>query len=247
MSTSIKGNVNYVKQVIEDDHATEDGGRRAKWETERTVIDAEEHERASKTRDKARGYVLSVCASTAFGHLCPESSSAELAEALRKARAVCDEFNATANVTRIFFNALAGRVAQDDVEAVRAINREVRELLKDMETGIQSFDVKTIRDAADRAKELGTMLTPDAQARITMAIEAARSMAKKIKAAGETAAVEIDRRTLTTLAEARTAFLDLDGGGDIAQPIAEGRALDLAPEAEALASVAKQPVALEID
>jgi hypothetical protein len=72
------------------------------------------------------------------------------------------------------------------------------------------------------------MLTPEAQARIDVAIKAAREVATKIVSAGETAAVEIDRRTIRTLTEARTAFLDLDGADEIAQPAAHGRALDLA-------------------
>jgi hypothetical protein len=229
LSTSIRGNVEYVKTTIEEDHATGTGARRAKWETERTIIDPVEFEAATKIRSRARSIVASVCAVSAFGFLCPENSALELEKALAEARKICDDFNRTSNLTRIYFNAITGRIAPDDVSAVRAINGEVRELLSEMEEGIQNLDVKMVRNAADRAKQLGSMLTPNAQARIQIAIDAARKVATKMVKAGEQAAVEIDRRTLTTLSEARTAFLDLDEAGTINAPAHEARAIDLEP------------------
>lgn len=232
MSTSIKGNVKYDKTVIEDDHLTEDGVRKAVWETKRTVIDPDEQDRATKVRTKARGLVISVCSSTAFGYLCPESATLELDKSIADARKLCDEFNRSSQVSKIYFYAITGRIAPDDLQAVRAINAEVRSLLSDMEEGIKNLDVKAVRDAADRTKQLGSMLTPEAQARIQIVIEKARATATKIKAAGETAAVEIDRRTLLALAEARTAFLDLDEAGEIAAPVHEARAVDFEPAAE---------------
>ncbi len=42
---------------------------------------------------------------------------------------LADEFNATARLTRLYVNVIAGRIAPDDVEAVKAINSEVRDLL----------------------------------------------------------------------------------------------------------------------
>ena len=35
----IAGNVSYRTLTLEGDHITEDGARRARWETERTVVD----------------------------------------------------------------------------------------------------------------------------------------------------------------------------------------------------------------
>jgi len=232
LSTSIKGNVDYFKTVIEEDHAIEDGARKAAWQTDRTIRDAEELDAATKIRSKARGLVASVCAASAFGYLCPDNNEKKLQTALADARKLCDDFNRTSRITTIYFNAITGRIAPDDVTAVRAINREVRELIADMEEGVKNLDVTLIRDAAKRTKQLGSMLTPDAQARIETGLKAARAVATKIVAAGETAAVEIDQATLKTLAEARTAFLDLDEAGEIAAPTHEGRALDFEPVAD---------------
>lgn len=238
VKTSISGNVSYVKRDLEAEVIT-DGVLRAKWETQKTVIDAEEHEKASKVRSKSRSLIASVCANSAFGMLCPETAEADLEKAVAEARKLCEEFNSTASVTRVKFFVITGRIAPDDVEAVRAINSEVRELLATMEEGVAKLDVDSIRKAANNAKQLGTMLSPNAQARIQIAIDAARTTARKIVQAGEQAAIEIDRRTLATLNEARTAFLDLDQPeGQIAQPVAEGRALDLTPQGEIAAPVA---------
>lgn len=229
IKTSIDGNVSYIKTELEAEQITA-GTLRAKWETEKTVTDVAEHEAASKVRSKARSLIASVCASSAFGMLCPDNAEADLMKALAEARQRCEDFNATSKLSKVYFYAITGRVAPDDVEAVRAINSEVRGLLAQMEEGIQKLDVAAVRKAADTAKQLGTMLTPAAQARIQIALDAARATAKKMVAAGEQAATEIDARTLSTLREARTAFLDVDQDqGEIAAPTAEARAIDLAP------------------
>ena len=57
--------------------------------------------------------------------------------------------------------------------------------------------------------------------------KAVREQARKIVSAGETAAYGIDRRTIATLNETRTAFLDLDTPKEVAEPAVVGRALDL--------------------
>lgn len=230
VKTSITGNVSYLKTEIEGASIDETGVLTSRWETAKTVKDAAEHEAAGKVRSKARNLIGSVCSATAFGYLCPESAQDELNKAIADARALCDEFNKTATMSRVWFNVISGKVSENDAEAIKAINGEVRELLATMAEGVSKLDVKAVREAAGKAKQLGAMLSPEAQARITVAIEAVRSTARKIVAAGETAAVEIDRRTLQTIAEARTAFLDIDQvQGEIGSPAAQGRAMDLAP------------------
>lgn len=229
LKTSIGGNVKYAKLQLEAGRILDSGEHKSKWETERTILDPKEQEAATKARTKARGFIAAVCSTTAFGYLCPETAKAELDEAVAKARKVAEDFNESATVTRLWINVISGRIAPDDIEAVKAINGEVRELLAEMTAGVEKLDVKAIRDAAARAKQIGQMLSPDAQARITIAIEAARSTAKAIVAAGEQAAVEIDRRTIRTLTEARTAFLDLDDAAEIATPKSAGRAVEFTP------------------
>lgn len=238
MKTTLRGNVSYNKRDI-DSGITAEGVAVAKWETERTISDAAEHERGVKARNKACSVVRSVCAVSAFGLLCPEPDRDMLAKAIADARKIADEFNASASLSRISFAVLIGRVAADDVEAVKAINAEIRELLSEMEAGVRNLEPAKIRDAATKAREIGQMLTPDAAARINVAIEAARKTARDIVAAGTAAAQEIDSRTLRTLAESRTAFLDFDATAtDVAIPEAESRALDFEPAADVSSPIA---------
>jgi hypothetical protein len=230
--TSIKGNVSYEKtegEVFIDIN----GAEHSEWETEKTVKDPLEQKRATEVRSKARNLIVSVCAPTDFGLLCPETSREKLDEAFTAARALCAEFNATSKTTTVKFAAIAGRIAPDDLEAVRAINGEVRDLLSEMTAGIDTLDVERVRDAANRTVKLGNMLAPDAQARIKETIDAVRAMATKMKSAGETAALEIDKTVLKRLASARTAFLDLDDATVVRVPVdTSGRVLDLAPHEE---------------
>jgi len=230
VKTSIKGNVSYKKS---DTHvvALEDGSERAEWDTERRIKDAAEQEAATKARGRARTLISSVCSATDFGYLCPVMLKPELDKAIDEAKKICDEFNKTSKFTKIRFGAVQGSIAQNDYQAVRAIRREVTELITDMTDGLKNLDVSTVREAATRAKQLGQMLSPEAEVRLELAIkqarESARKLAKQIEEAGDKGVTEIDRVTIARLTEARTAFLDLDGANEVEMPTAQGAKLDL--------------------
>jgi hypothetical protein len=234
LRTSLAGNVHYEAQVIENDHIDPiTGARRARWETERVIADPAEHEAAVKARGKARSLIVSVCTASAFGLLCPEGDADKLDEAMREARLIAEEFNANAKLTRVSVNILVGRIAADDVEAVRAINSEVRDLLSQMERGLRNADAGTIREAANKAKALSTMLSPQAAKRAQVAIEAARIAARKIVKAGESAALEIDTAAIEAVRTGRLAFLDLDDDGQpIEAPVSRAAAVDFEAPAE---------------
>jgi hypothetical protein len=228
LRTALNGGVRYDARDIERDHidpAT--GARCAKWETERVITDPDEHERAVKARGKARSLITAVCAQSAFGLLCPQSDDEKLSDAIREARQVVAEYNASASLTQISVNVIVGRIAADDAEAVRAINSEVRELLEQMERGVKNMEPAAIREAASKAKALASMLSPQASERAQRAIEAARSVARQIVKAGETAAVAVDTAAIDTIRSARVTFLDFDGTTEMQTPVAQGRAVDL--------------------
>lgn len=227
VKTSCRGNVRYAKVDLENEHTTESGEAQARWETTRTIADAAEFKAAKKVQSKVYGIMRRVCVESAFGLLCPEGDAALLEAAVAEAHAAVDAFNATAALTRLSVYVITGRVASDDVEAVRAINSEVRNLMDAMAVGIEKMDVSGIRNAADKARELGGMLSPDAEARVKLAIETARGVAKDIVKAGEAAAVEIDTRAIRKITEQRTAFLDMRDETEIQRPASEGRAIDL--------------------
>lgn len=248
LKTSISGNVKYLKTTIQPDELdVELGIHTSKWETERRIANAEEQEKATKLRSEIRTMIGRHCSTTAFGMLCPQEAKADLDQAMLDAQAKVADFNKAAQTTRIRVDALCGRIEPDDAKAVRAINNEVAELMETMKQGLQSLDVDKVRGAADRARDLGQMLSLEAQAKVTVAIEQARALARKIKAAGETAAVEIDRMTIARLTETRTAFLDLDDQGEVQSPEAAGRALDLSPENEVISSPRMNGAELEVN
>jgi hypothetical protein len=238
LKTSVKGNVKYDKRDL-GSAMTDDGKAIAEWETKRVIADPVEFKAAGDARGKARSIINSVCVQSAFGLLCPEAGQAELDQAIKDAHGIVDTFNSTARLTRVSVYVMVGKIAADDVEAVRAINSEVSDLLGQMEQGLKNLDVKSIRDAANKAKGIGQMLSPDAAVRIQLAIDAARSSARKIVQAGETAAAEIDLRAIRKVTEARTAFLDIGEAKEVALPRQEGRALDFEPEAKVKAPKAK--------
>jgi hypothetical protein len=228
LKTSVRGNVSYNAREIEADHFEEDGSRRAVWETTRTIERPEEHEAAVKVRSKARGLVTGVCAPSDFGLLCPEASRDRLTAAVEKARELITAFNAKAALNQVELFVIIGRVAADDIEAIRAINSEVRDLLAAMETGLKALDVKAVRAAANKARAISQMLSPEAATRAKKAIELARDAARRVVKAGETAGYEVDKATLRSLRRTRSAFIDLDNDNDAepAAPTFSGRAIE---------------------
>ena len=249
-TTSIKGNVTYNKQDL-DFLKLEDGASKTRWETERLVKDAEEQERATEIVSKSRSLISSVCSKTDFGYLCPVSRKADLDAAADKARDLCREFNATSKFTRVKLSFFTGYVADNDAEAVTRINSEVRDLLEEMKVGLENLDVERVREAASKASQLGQMLAPEAEIRIQLAVKEVRDNAKQIAKAvkaGEQASIVIERAALNRIAEARTAFLDIDlEDREVIQPGATARAIDLAPDEDApVGSIAAPARAMEV-
>ncbi len=229
--TTVKGNVKYRTLELEQDHITEEGEGRARWETERTTKDPAEQARASKVRSAARSTIQSACVKAGdFGLMCPVEREEKLREAVRKARALAEDFNATASWTYVGVTVLIGRVSSDDVEAVRAINEQVRDLVQAMTDGARRLDPQAIRKAANEARTLGKMLEPNANEKVAKAIEVARKVARDIVKAGEGAAVEVDNVAILRLEEARTAFLDIDDAAPVEAAEGEGRGVDLDDE-----------------
>lgn len=246
IKTSIKGNVSYDKG--EERVSTSKGVEISTWETERTILDAKEQKAAVEVRSKARNLIVGVCAASEFGLLCPKSSKKDLDKAFAAARQLCADFNAQSKVTRVKFNAIAASINPNDVEAVRAINGEVRDLLAEMKTGLKELNVDRVRDAAARAKKLGNMLTGEAQSRIEEAISAVRKTAVAMVKAGDQAASAIDKETIKALNSARTAFLDLDPAAVVQAPAGTtGRALDLEPHEAPKAPKGAKARAVEVD
>jgi soluble cytochrome b562 len=229
LKTSIAGNVRYAKKTLEAEHIVDGGVQQARWETERTVSDPVEHEAAKKVRSRASALINGVCSTSSFGLLCPEANEDKLAEAIVEARKLAEEFNQESRLTRISVNVLTGRIAPDDVEAVAAINSEISALMADMQSGIERVDVKSIREAANRVKQLGDMLTADAQAKVQIAVETARKAARAIAKADEMSeAQKVDRSAIRKIADMQRGFLDLEEGAEIAAPAQQGRTVEFA-------------------
>jgi hypothetical protein len=229
LKTSLQGGVTYKRIDTNPEHTTEDGAIVATWETTREIPDPEEFERATAARGKARFCVASACCNSAFGLLCPISDEDKLQQAITDARTIADEHNRNNFKTHVDVFVMVGRVAENDAEAARAISYEVRELLDTMKAGIAAADPAAIREAANKARNLGAMLSPDVAGQISAAIiqarEAARAIVKRVQKAGETAAAVVAECQTAKIDAARFSFLDMDENGapvETVSPAARG-------------------------
>lgn len=235
LNTSVKGNVSYAQRELEGTHLDENGQEVARWETVRTITDPDEHVAAGKCRSKMRAAITSITTTTAFGLLCPEEKADDLREAIRQAQALADEFNEQARLSRITINVLYGRIAQDDVEATKAITAEIRSLMVDMQAGVENLDPDLVQESYNKAKALGAMLSDEAKARSEVAIEAgkqARRQMVKLAKAGETLSVEVRKAAIAKIDMARTSFLDLDDDREVQAVEETAPALDFDDDIE---------------
>jgi hypothetical protein len=230
LKTSVRGGVNYQRRDTDPEHKDQSGALVATWETTREIQDPAEFERATVARGKARSLITSVCCASEFGLLCPQADEAELQAAIEAAREVARTHNAGAARTQVDVFVIVGRVAQNDVEAARAIGAELRELLDAMKGGIAAADPEVIRDAATRARNLAAMLSADVVGQVSAAIlearTAAREIAKRVQRAGEQAAQVVAECSVQRIDTARFAFLDLDEHQTQSEP-APARGVDL--------------------
>jgi hypothetical protein len=235
LKTAIRGGVTYTRRDIESEHINDDGARVAAWETSKEIPDPADYEKAVLARTAARSAVARVCAySPAFGFLFPATTigaEAALDEAIREARKIADEHNRDSKTSYLQISVICGRIAQDDAEAARAVGTEIRELLDQMRAGIAGADPTAIREAANRAKGLETMLSAEVAGKVSAAIiearEAARAIVKRVSKAGERAADVVADLQIKRIDSARFSFLDLDEPAAEVEPEAPaGRGID---------------------
>ena len=227
LKTSITGNVKYDR--VDLDEARDGDTEMTEWQTKRTISDVKEWQAARKAVTLATAPIKKVCRQTAFGLMCPLDDKDDLQEAIDASEQIVDKFNGKANLTHVNVNVMRGEVAADDLAAIKSMNAEVRKLLASMETGLSNLDVKAVRAAAKKAREIGQMLTPEAQGRVGAAIELARKAASNIAKAGDDAGVlNVDTRAIRKIAQQRTSFLDLgDEPVEIKKPKSRARSVDL--------------------
>jgi hypothetical protein len=217
LKSTVVGGVTYQRAELDVDAsvAADEGAEVERWETTKIVTDKEEHERATKCRSRALSLIRKECQATGFGLLCPQEREAALDVAVAAARQIVDSHNEVAEHTRVGLFVLKGRVASDDAEAAKAITSEIAELVVKMDAGIKEFDPKSIREAADRARELSAMLGDEERSKVSAAVaqarSAARTIVKRIEKEGEdrnTVLLDIQRGQIES---ARIAFLDMSG------------------------------------
>lgn len=219
VKSTVAGGVSYQREDLAADPEAE-GASVTVWKTKRVIDDPVEHEAATKCRSAALAMIRRCCASTSFGLLCPTDQEGALDAAIKGARALVEEFNDTATRTRVAVFALKGRVASNDAEAARAITDEIAGLVTAMSTGINEFDPKKIKEAANKARELSGMLSEGRQEKIGAAIEqarkAARTIVKRIEKEGEARELVMLDIQRGQIESARIAFLDLSS-----EPVAD--------------------------
>ena len=214
LKTTLKGGVAYKRIDVEPDHDNGNDGRIARWETVREIDNATEYERAIAARSLARGTIVKACCQSSFGLICPTQNENTLSNAINEANRIAAEYNATSAGPRIGIYVLVGRIANDDVEAARAISSEVRDLIEAMQAGINAADPETIRTAANKARLVAGMLSDEVSGKVTAAIaearRAARDIVKRVEKAGESAAIVVASCNMEALTAARFAVLDMD-------------------------------------
>lgn len=210
LSTRVQGGVAYIREDLGKDRT--DSVERTEWRTERIIDDVEEFERAQKVRSKISSLVRSACAWTPFGLICPQVDVERLNEVMAEAYALMDEFNATAQHSKVRFTHIRGTIAANDAEAIAAVRSEISDLLAELHAATQTGDVGGIRDVANRVTQIDKLLEQESNAsqKLAKAISAARKTAreivKRVEKEGEEIAAVLAEADLKPIATARFLF-----------------------------------------
>lgn len=216
LASSVTGGIAYSRRDLPTGEAAAGAPSTAdvaRWETVRIIEDAAEHARATKCRSQARNAIVAACRHTSFGLVCPEEQEAQLWAALKEARELVDEFNATARTTRVDLFVLPGRVARDDQAAALALLGEAASLVAAMEREIGKANADAIREAAGKARALSAMLDGEAREALDTTIEAARKCARdlvrRVEKKGEEAAAVLASLDIGPIVAGRMALVAL--------------------------------------
>ena len=253
LATKVTGGVHYQKRdldpgeeadpVIDGDTGaplSASGGEKTvttKWETTKTIDDAEEFDRATKIRSECRTLIMSALVQTPFGFsICPMDQEPALDERIAQAKAKAAIFNSGAVHTRIDIFPNRGVMAQTKAEAVEAVQVQCATLLKDLNAAISAGEVSTIRELSGKLTQMGKLQEKQSSARgaLDRAVAAARKIARDVKraaVAGERVADVLEKAKTSPIASARFVFT---GGaeGELDDLFAEG------PEEQGLPTVA---------
>jgi hypothetical protein len=238
LGTTLEGGVSYERS--EQARETEGNGALSyrevvDWRTKRTTEDAVEHEKAVKARSLATNAVKRICARVGSQGtlLCPLEKEEELDAAIAEAHSIADSFNADARHTRVSVSIYKARMSESDEVNTRAIANEIKSLLAAMESGVVKLDAEGIRNAANRARQVGAMLESADAERVDSAISAARKAAraivKRVEKGGEQAADVLRDLQTRPIETARFAFLDSEEQARFAGLDSEGGAQERLP------------------
>jgi hypothetical protein len=211
VKTRQHGGVSYTKRDIEAPRMTESGAQVSRWETDKFVYDPDETERAQQVANRARYLVTRNCVKTEMQQLlCPNERREELRLAVAEARALVAEFNETASFTEIQIDVWVGEIVDNGVDAAQQIFASQQAFLTEMIDGLKEMDPKKVRAAINKSRDLGQMMSGQANQMLIEATRVAEAARQRIIAAGENAIVALDLEAIGKIGSVRNSFLDFD-------------------------------------
>lgn len=226
VKTRQHGGVSYTKRDIEAPRVTESGAQVSRWETDKFVYDPDETERAQQVANRARYLVTRNCVKTEMQQLlCPNDRRDELRAAIAEARELVAEFNASASFTEIQIDVWVGEIVDNGVDAAQQIFASQQAFMAEMIDGLKEMDPKKVRAAINKSRDLGQMMSGQANQMVIEATRVAEAARQRIIAAGEKAIVALDLEAIAKIGSVRNSFLDFNyaveesGGASIPAPI----------------------------
>lgn len=197
--------------------------------TTRTIKDVEGYEAATKLIGSLNTGLGRICVTSLFGRLCPLSKEDELRAFIKEARIDAKKHNESpaGQLHKVRVRLVPGFIAGDAERVAKGLVTEMQDLFSEMQTALDTADVKAIRDVCDRMREAAPVFKGQEQDKINKAITAARKMARKLVSEVEKKGrlVEEVKMEISTesVSRARMDFLALpsDYDADLEEPAPE--------------------------
>ena len=157
-----------------------DGSLKATWTTKKRLDNEAEFSTATKLQTACKYAASKLGRHTPVGIVSAVDRREEIQEFRDSWKRQIDEFNATAQFSRISFTLMVFEIKGENVQALETVLDDLRDGLKELEEAYKSFSPKSIREVVQKMNGFVEVLPERAGFLVDEAIKEAREKANKV-------------------------------------------------------------------
>ncbi len=183
VNISRTGGESYQREDELHLEAQKDGEVRTQWTTRKVVDDEKELQEANSLQGKAKRAAAKLGRHTPVGIVVAASKRQDVEDYRDEWRAAFDEFNSTAEYSRVNFSCMVFAIRGDNVQELEQVLDELRRGLDDLEKAYTTADPGSMRDVIRRMAGFTDLLPERVATTMDLAVKSAQKRARSISKA----------------------------------------------------------------